>query len=228
VALKYTIEKLEDVDEKYRDEYEEKDGKFVLKVEGVPEAKSIDTSDFENRIKALEANNRKLLDEKKKVKEDALKKTGDIDALEKSWQEKIDQIKTEHDEALKSYESTISELTSGAAARDFVSNVFKSDVAEIVMPHISKRLTTEYKDGKPVVRVLDATGNPSAMSIDDLKKEFQTNDKFAPFVIGSKASGGGDFGTKQKQAMTMKRDQFEAMGHREKAAFMSEGGKLVD
>jgi hypothetical protein len=58
---------------------------------------------------------------------------------------------------------------------------------------VTQRLTYEISDGKPKVRVLE-DGKPSAKSLDDLKEEFKTSQKFAPFVVGSKATGPGGHG----------------------------------
>lgn len=38
--------------------------------------------------------------------------------------------------------------------------------------------------------VLDAQGNLTALSIDDLQKEFLQNSKYSNIIIGSKATGG--------------------------------------
>lgn len=63
------------------------------------------------------------------------------------------------------------------------------------MPHIKSRLSVE--EGK--TRVVDAAGHPSAFTIDDLEKEFRSNQLFAPVIIGSKATGtGGEGGGKGK------------------------------
>ncbi|MEX5734662.1 hypothetical protein [Providencia hangzhouensis] len=62
------------------------------------------------------------------------------------------------------------------------------DAAPLIMPHIKSRLSVE--EGK--TRVVDSAGHPSAFTIDDLEKEFRSNQLFAPVIIGSKATGTGE------------------------------------
>lgn len=169
-----------------------------------PETPAIDPSDFarlQESVAKLEAKNRELLEEKAKAKKDAeqaaveaAKKAGDIEALENSWREKLETSQSELKQQLISYQSMVSQITSGAEARKLASDLALPGHTELLLPHIQSRLTTEIHDGQPRVRVLDAAGNPSALSVDDLRKEIATNPLFAPILAGSRASGGGQTG----------------------------------
>ena len=64
------------------------------------------------------------------------------------------------------------------------------DSAELILPHIQRRLAAEIIDGKAVTRVLDEDGSSSATSLEELKQSLLTNPLFAPVVIGSRATGG--------------------------------------
>jgi len=148
------------------------------------------------RLKKLEDNNRELLAEKKRAQEaadkaalEAAKKGGDVEALEKSWQEKLTQKETELKKQIEERDAMISSLTVGSAATSLAAEIF-GEHADLMMHHVTQRLTYEVSDGKPKVRVLE-DGKPSAKSLDDLKEEFKTSQKFAPFVVGSKATGAG-------------------------------------
>jgi len=88
----------------------------------------------------------------------------------------------------------MTDITSGSEARKLAADLALPGHADLLLPHIKGRLKTEVRDGKPVVKVLDAEGNPSAMSIDDLRKEIKANDLFAPILSGSKANGAGGAG----------------------------------
>lgn len=95
------------------------------------------------------------------------------------------------------------ELTAG---RDSFKSLFEStkvnQVADSMASKLSKmpkwlardikeRLSVDYDaDGNPSLRVLDGDGKVSAMSLEDLEKEFLTNEEYADILIGSKASGG--------------------------------------
>jgi hypothetical protein len=195
-VLKFQLDQIDDLDDSLKPLYEEKDGKFVLKVDGVPQQKD---EGLAERLKKLEDNNRELLAEKKRAQEaaekaalDAAKKGGDVEALEKSWNDKLTQKETELKKQIEERDAMISGLTVGSAAASLAAEIF-GEHADLMMHHVTQRLTYEISDGKPRVRVLE-DGKPSAKSLDDLKEEFKTSQKFAPFVVGSKATGPGGHG----------------------------------
>lgn len=152
-------------------------------------------------IAKLEAKNRELAEEKSKAKQAAeqaamerAKKDGDLEALEKSWAEKVKATEAELSGKLQQYEQMMTEITSGSEARKLAADLALPGHADLLLPHIKGRLKTEVREGKPVVKVLDAEGNPSAMTIDDLRKEIKGNELFAPILSGSKANGAGGAG----------------------------------
>lgn len=152
-------------------------------------------------IAKLEAKNRELAEEKAKAKQAAeqatmerAKKDGDFESLEKSWAEKVKATEAELSGKLKEYEQMMTDITSGSEARKLASDLALPGHADLLLPHIKGRLKTEVRDGKPVVKVLDAEGNPSAMSIDDLRKEIKANELFAPILSGSRSNGAGGAG----------------------------------
>lgn len=203
MSLKYKLETIDELDEATKSLYVEKDGAFYLQVEDLPEPKDNGTEDLKERLKKLEKNNQELLEEKRKAKEEAdrvaaeaAKKSGDVETLEKSWQEKLNSEVTAREQKLKDYETMLSVMTVGSEATRLAAEVF-GDHSEIMMPHIKSRLSYEIVDGHPKVRVLDSEGRPTAASVDDLKNEFKNSDKFAPFVVGSRASGAGAHSNRQ-------------------------------
>lgn len=185
-------------------------------------------------IAKLEANNQALLKEKTDAKttaqlaiEEAAKKSGDVDALEKSWQSKLDIETGALKDQLSVSQSVISKMTSGSAAQSMANELALQGSADVLLPHIQSRLKTEINDGKAITRVLDKDGKPSAMSLDDLKTEFGAMKAFAPILIGSKASGSGDGGVKQTNSSvsTMKHDDFNALPLNEQTALGSKIAK---
>lgn len=100
-------------------------------------------------------------------------------------------IEQEKTESIKQYETMIHSLTVGAAAGSMAAEIAIQGSANVLLPHIERRLTVEIRDGKAVTKVLDKDGRPSAMTIDELKKEFITDKQFAPIIQGTKASGTG-------------------------------------
>jgi hypothetical protein len=187
-------------------------------------------------IAALEGKNRELLKEKadnKKLADqkslDNAKTSGDMEALEQSWKDKYTNRETELTNELTGYQKMISDSTSGQQAVMLAAEMSIPGSADVLLPHIKNRLTTEIQDGKPVLRVLDSQGKPSAMSVDDLRKEIESNPAFAPLLIGSKASGGGSITQGgNTNGKTMLRSKFNALSNAEQDAFVVDGGIPVD
>lgn len=191
----------------------------------------------QSSISALEAKNRELLQEKadakkaaEKAAEEAAKKSGDVDALEKSWQEKLANETAERDKRLNESQAMIQRLTSGAAAQRMAAELAVPGSADVLLPHIERRLTVEIKDGHPITRVLGDDGKPSALSLDDLRKEIESSPAFAPLLVGSKASGGGSAGKGDggDGGKVISRAAFDALGPVERMKHFKEGGKVID
>lgn len=49
----------------------------------------------------------------------------------------------------------------------------------------------QLEDGQQKIRVLDANGNKTGMTLDDLKQEFRANEAFKPLIAANGASGSG-------------------------------------
>lgn len=191
---------------------------------------------LQDSVSALEAKNKELKDEKsrakaeaEKVAQESARKAGDVEALEKSWQEKLANETKERDERLTEYQQMVNRMTAGAEAQKMASELAVQGSADVLLPHIANRLTVELANGEPKVRVLDGTGKPSALTLDDLKKEISDNKSFAPLLVGSKASGSGDVGKGGKGGGdTTNRSAFAAMNPHEQMTFIKSGGKVVD
>lgn len=196
---------------------------------------------FQESITKLEENNKTLLQEKKDAKtaaqlavEEAARKGGDVEALEASWKEKLASETASRDEKLSEYQKTIQKMTVGSAAQSMAGELALPGSADVLLPHIERRLQVEMTDGGPLVRVLDKDGKPSASSIEDLRKEIESDAAFAPLLLGSKASGSGDVGKKggSTNSQSMKRSEYEALPLNEKSAIGAKIGKkeivLVD
>jgi hypothetical protein len=198
--LKFQLDTLEGVDEAVRALYTEKDGKFVLGIEGLPQQED---------VSGLKAKNAELLAEKKEIerkareaedaarleREEAARKSGNVEELERSWTEKFTRREAELTGTLEQERATLSgqirDLTVGRTATDIASALAVQGSAKALLPHIERRLSVEQRDGKPVVVVLDAQGKLSAATLDELKAEIANDAAFAPLIAGSKASGGG-------------------------------------
>ncbi|MBF0675583.1 hypothetical protein [Pseudomonas sp.] len=199
--FKYQLDSLDGLDEGARAFYEEKDGKFQLKVEGIPQGE--DVSGLKAKIdellseKKTEAEKRKQAEENaRKTAEEAARKNGDVEALENSWREKLTKREQELLSERESLASQIKELTVGRAATDLAAELAVQGSAKALLPHLQARLSMDIRDGKPTVVVLDANGKPSAATLAELKAEFTSDPAFAPLIVGTHASGSGAGGAK--------------------------------
>ncbi|WP_434695344.1 hypothetical protein J3P89_19280 [Pseudomonas sp. Z1-14] len=200
MTLKFQLDSLEGVDESIQSMYVEKDGKFVLSIEGLPQPED---------VTGLKSKVQELLDEKKEAdkkrkdaeeqarleREEALRKSGNVEELEKSWSEKYNRREAELNGLLEQERGTLTtqirDLTVGRTATDIATTLAIPGSAKALLPHIERRLSVEQRDGKPTVVVLDQAGKLSATTLDELKAEFMNDPAFGPLIAGSKASGGG-------------------------------------
>ncbi|MFJ2527830.1 hypothetical protein [Pseudomonas helmanticensis] len=198
--LKFQLDTLEGVDEAVRALYTEKDGKFVLGIEGLPQQEDVSglkakVDELLGEKKAAEKKAREAEDAARLEREEAARKSGNVEELERSWTEKFTRREAELNGMLEQERGTLSgqirDLTVGRTATDIASALAVQGSAKALLPHIERRLSVEQRDGKPVVVVLDALGKLSAATLDELKAEIANDAAFAPLIAGSKASGGG-------------------------------------
>ena len=201
--LKAQLESLEGVDEGLHQFYEERDGGYSLKVEGLEDTGAL------KRAKDHEKQARKTAEDKARELSDSVealqakisdieneghRKTGDVEALEKSWQEKLANREAELSAQLEQANGSLKTILVDNKAIQLASELAVEGSSNVLMPHIKSRLAVDTRDGELVTVVLDEAGKPSALSIDELKQEIANTPAFAPVVIGSKASGSGATG----------------------------------
>lgn len=200
MALKSVLENIEGIPADVAKEYEEKDGKFYLIIEGLDAHPGVGAL---KRAKDHEKELRRKAEEKLAEFEDKLTQKeneieglrtgaipkGDVEALESSYKKKL---KDREDELTGKYDNLqrlVNKTFIDAEALKLATEI--STVPTLLVPHIKSRLTVEEAEGELTVRVLDTEGKPSAHSLADLRKELLSNKAFAPILVGSRASGGG-------------------------------------
>ena len=226
-----TIETLEGIPEPLKALFTETDGKFSYEppdVDGLK--KKVDDLLTEKKTAAQKA--KEAEEAARTATEEAARKSGDVAALEKSWQEKMATEQAKYKSEIDRLSGTVSSLTSGQTAVKLAAEIALDGASDVLMPHISGRLRTEYRDGVPVTVVLDKSGQPSALTVEELKNEFMTNPAFAAIVKGSNASGAGLHGDKGKGgagAVKMKRADYEQLSPMKKAELGASGKlQLID
>ena len=213
--IEYQLESLENIDETLQGLYEQTDTGYQLKVTGIPEPEKEDLSGLKNKVdellrekKAASQKAREAAEEADAARLEAAKKGNDTEALDKSWQEKFN-----------------------ARATKIAAEIAVQGSADVLLPHLERRLRTEFREGSPVTVVLDKDGKPSAMSVDELKAEFQNSAAFAPLIVGTKANGAGRTGGNESSGASVNevsRSEFDRMNQAQRANFAKNGGKLKD
>lgn len=115
---------------------------------------------------------------------------GDVQKLEQSYKDKMTKRETELNAQITAAHGTLQKVLVDNVATAMAAEISTSPA--LIMPHIKARLKTDKADdGTFVTKVVDKEGKPSALTVDDLKKEFVLNPDFKAIITGSKASGGG-------------------------------------
>lgn len=236
--IEYQLESLENIDETLQGLYEQTDTGYQLKVTGIPEPEKEDLSGLKNKVdellrekKAASQKAREAAEEADAARLEAAKKGNDTEALDKSWQEKFNAREVELKKELDALSGTLVKLTSGQTATKIAAEIAVQGSADVLLPHLEKRLKTEFREGSPVTVVLDKDGKPSAMSVDELKAEFQNSAAFAPLIVGTKANGAGRTGGNESSGAgvnEVSRSEFDRMNQAQRANFAKNGGKLKD
>ncbi len=230
--LKLEVDNLDAIDEPLRSLYEEKDGKFRLKVEGIPDADGLKKKNNEllDELKGYKRAQKEKEDALAKEREELLAKSGDVEALRKSYDEKMTKITTDYSTREQNYQQQLQKLTVGQTATTLAAELAIPGSAPVLLPHIQARLSMEIRDGVPVTVVIGKDGKPSALTIDDLKSELAAEPAFAPIIAASKAAGGGASGSGNgggaaKKAVT--RSQFDQMNAVQRMEHLKSGGTIT-
>ncbi len=236
--IEFKLDSLENIDESLQGLYEQTDTGYQLKVTGIPEPEKEDLSGLKNKVdellrekKAASQKAREAAEEAEAARLEAAKKGNDTEALDKSWQEKFNAREVELKKELEELSGTLVKLTSGQTATKIAAEIAVQGSADVLLPHLERRLRTEFREGSPVTVVLDKDGKPSAMSVDELKAEFQNSAAFAPLIVGTKANGAGRTGGNESSGAgvnEVSRSEFDRMNQAQRANFAKNGGKLKD
>lgn len=151
------------------------------------------------------------------------KQTGALDAdavtkLKADHKAALEKLKTDGVAALTAKHKQLEEVMLDSEAMRIATEL--SIVPDIFKEQVRKRLALEEVDGKPVLKVLGEDGSPTDMKLEALSEEMFANEKFAPILSGSRASGGGATGSpKTGRAAPKKLSEMTAT---EEAAFANE------
>lgn len=206
------VDKIEDVPEALRTEYEPgPGGRFILKIEG------LDPELDHPAVKPLRAAKLHEKTAREKAEADAKKLAADMEALRAEMTKRLEEANpaSQIDGLRKSYEEREAQNIAKAVGpkeaeikrlSEAMRKVMIHDKATVIamacaadpmsvdlyLPELQRRLVVEYDaNGDPQTRVLDRTGQPSALTLDGLKEEIMQDPRFKPLNKGSQATGGG-------------------------------------
>lgn len=178
------------------------------------------TAAFEQEVAGLRKNKDELLEEKKeaqRVKDEAIAKAsaealakaqaeGDIKTVTASYDEKvlslqaeIDDMKAENIKATKSQLASDFMTRVGATGPQLGQDAMKSEYLARI----------DIREGKQVV--LDPQGNLTALTLEDLDKEFEANSRYADYIKGTQAAGGGANGSKSSGGAAQSKTNLEIL-----------------
>lgn len=147
----------------------------------------------EKKLKELQDKMDLAEETERKAREKAAREGGDIKALEKSWREKAAADALVLQKQIDALNGSLTTLTVDNVATQLAAKI--STAPAVLLPHIKSRLRSEIVEGVATTRVLDAKGQPSALTVDELEKEFLANKDFSGIIRASSASGGGARGS---------------------------------
>ncbi|MDB9741450.1 hypothetical protein OAB00_01205 [Akkermansiaceae bacterium] len=117
----------------------------------------------------------------------------EIKKIQEAHKAELDKLRDERAEETKRFTESRNKDMIEKEASEFANSHFIDAPygSKFIASQVATRLSVEESNGQPVVRVLDANGNASTASLDDLKKEFLDNTQYSPIIKGKAGSGGG-------------------------------------
>lgn len=172
--------------------------------------------------KQAKAKARQEAEEKARIANEKAQKDGDFEQLFKSSSEQAAQYK----EQLDNLTSTIANEKRNNEAMKIAAQLADGYNAELLGEKIAQRL--KYTDEG--VKILDSNGQLTVSTVEDLKTEFQNNERFASLLKGNQSSGGGAAGGKSGGAATnvIPRADFDSMSPIKQMEHVKSGGKIID
>lgn len=193
--------------------------------------------EIQREIDSLRAKNQELLEEKKKVakaakerEEEAAKRKEQV-LLEKGQYEQLYRSSMDERETLrKQLESLEQERNfqlQKIEAHKIAQQLAEGFNIDILTDYIVKRI--QYtKDG---FKVLNASGELTVSTLEDLKREFEVSERYKSLRKGSKATGGGAAGSGAGGSgakQIIDRSTFDSMDPVEQGNYYKRGGLVKD
>jgi hypothetical protein len=192
LKLKLTKAEYDALPDAVKAEYKADGDAYKLDVSDLPDTGALERAHVRTKEELNEAKRvaKEAQDKLDALGVDAARKAGDIATLEKSWKEKSEAEVGKRDSRIQLLETGLKNAAITEATSKIASKL--TEHTSILSPHIRSRITAEIdpETGLAVTRFLDKDGKVSALSADDLQKEFAENKEFSAIIRVSKATGG--------------------------------------
>lgn len=200
------------------------------------EALQTQLADTTKQLEAIKAKNDELLGEAKRAKnakreaeeaakreaEEKAKASNDYEQLHKSSESERQKLADQ----LEALNNKIGSEKRNNAAMKLATSIADGSNAELLAEFVSKRL--KYSDDQ--VHVLNESGELTVSTLDDLKKEFQNDARYASLLKGNQSSGGGATGGSNGNgvAKQITRADFDALNPAARMKHVKDGGTVTD
>lgn len=141
-----------------------------------------------DRIKKAE----ERAEQKAKEKYEKAKTDKDVEAIENSWSEKYNKLQAEKEELNAKHTDYVKKALIETAVAKMASEISTSPT--LISPHIRSRLDVDFSGEAPKLIVLDANGQRSAQTLQELQKSFVDNKDFSAIIKVTSATGGAKAG----------------------------------
>lgn len=198
--LNFKVDSLSGIDESLHSLYEQKDGAYFLKVSGVVPESDIDglkasrdalLAEKKEQQRLAQDAEAKRIEAERLAQEEIARKSGNLEAIENSWKEKLALCETELTSQLSQAQAKNYELTVGRQAQELAGELAKPNAQRLLAKEIKERLTLDENGN---IRVLDLQGKPSALTIDELKAQLRADPTYQDIIIINNSTGGGATG----------------------------------
>lgn len=200
MKIRITKEEHDKLSDDLKKEFVEKDGGFDLKLEdedgsdlgSLRSAKDWEKKrrqEAEKKVKDLEKANDELETKIHELETGSGSLAKDKEELEKKYKERSDREIAKVQKEIDRRDAELRRLTVESTASEIASRI--STVPKAMERMLRDRLDVEWDGDRLEVRVLDADGKPSAITVAELEKEFISNKEFSGIIKGSQASGSG-------------------------------------
>lgn len=228
--LKYKLDSLDGIDKGLQSFYEEKDGAFVLKVEGVDDGAELKRAkDHEKKARQQAEREREelraALEEKNQELENLIPKSSAEEQANK-FKKQLEKLERESSQKISTYQQQLQKLLIDQKAEAIARELAVPGSEAVLIPHIKSRLALDEQNFTTVYKNADGID----YSEKEMIEEFRGSAAFAPLLVASKATGGGASQSKGggAAAKSIPRSQFDALGPNEKAAHIKSGGTVSE